>query len=239
MKTPTIPTLLGPDGMTSLREYAGYHGGGSGFGGQLRAWNPPGESVDAALLPNFTRGNARADDLVRNNGYAANAIQLHQDHIVGSFFRLSHRPSWRYLGIGEEEARAFSREVEAAWKEFAEDDCCCIDVERKRTFTMMIREGVAMHAFNGELFVQATWDTSPSRLFRTQFRMVSPKRISNRKFTVEDAIRTGAFLVAMSLWHNHPQKTQMPSMNEAVKQIEQEVLTTWPTEAISHAENVV
>ncbi|EPP7159492.1 phage portal protein, partial [Escherichia coli] len=179
MKTSTIPTLLGPDGMTSLREYAGYHGGGSGFGGQLRAWNPPSESVDAALLPNFTRGNARADDLVRNNGYAANAIQLHQDHIVGSFFRLSHRPSWRYLGIGEEEARAFSREVEAAWKEFAEDDCCCIDVERKRTFTMMIREGVAMHAFNGELFVQATWDTSPSRLFRTQFRMVSPKRISN------------------------------------------------------------
>ncbi|HFO3947613.1 TPA: hypothetical protein ACHJTY_004701, partial [Escherichia coli] len=41
MKTFTIPTLLGPDGMTSLREYAGYHGGGSGFGGQLRAWNPP------------------------------------------------------------------------------------------------------------------------------------------------------------------------------------------------------
>lgn len=69
MKTPTIPTLLGPDGMTSLREYAGYHGGGSGFGGQLRAWNPPGESVDAALLPNFTRGNARADDLVRNMAY--------------------------------------------------------------------------------------------------------------------------------------------------------------------------
>ncbi len=59
VKTSTIPTLLGPDGMTSLREYAGYHGGGSGFGGQLRAWNPPGESVDAALLPNFTRGNAR------------------------------------------------------------------------------------------------------------------------------------------------------------------------------------
>ena len=62
---------------------------------------------------------------------------------------------------------------------------------------------------------------------------------SNRKFTVEDAIRTGAFLVAMSLWHNHPKKTKLPSMNEAVKQIEQEVLTTWPTEAISHAENVV
>lgn len=61
---------------------------------------------------------------------------------------------------------------------------------------------------------------------------------SNRKFTVEDAIRTGAFLVAMSLWHNHPKKTKLPSMNEAVKQIEQEVLTT-AHRIISHAENVV
>ena len=60
----------------------------------------------------------------------------------------------------------------------------------------------------------------------------------NLQVSVEDLVRTGAFLVAMSLWHNHPQKTQMPSMNEAVKQIEQEVLTTWPTEAISPAENV-
>ncbi|EGK2763335.1 phage tail assembly chaperone G, partial [Escherichia coli] len=61
----------------------------------------------------------------------------------------------------------------------------------------------------------------------------------NRQVSVEDLVRTGAFLVAMSLWHSHPQKTKMPSMNEAVKQIEQEVLTTWPTEAIAQAENVV
>lgn len=61
----------------------------------------------------------------------------------------------------------------------------------------------------------------------------------NLQVSVEDLVRTGAFLVAMSLWHNHPKKTKLPSMNEAVKQIEQEVLTTWPTEAISHAENVV
>ncbi|MGT6603402.1 phage tail assembly chaperone G, partial [Escherichia coli] len=49
---------------------------------------------------------------------------------------------------------------------------------------------------------------------------------SNQQVALADLIRTGAFVVAMSLWHNHPKKTQMPSMNEAVKQIEQEVLTT-------------
>ena len=62
---------------------------------------------------------------------------------------------------------------------------------------------------------------------------------SNRQVTVEDVIRTGAFVVAMSLWHNHPEKVQLLSMNEAVMQIEQDVLTTWPADAIARAEEVV
>ncbi len=61
----------------------------------------------------------------------------------------------------------------------------------------------------------------------------------NLQVSVEDLVRTGAFLVAMSLWHNHPQKTQSPSMNEAVMKIEQEVLTTWPADAVARAEEVV
>lgn len=171
--------LTGPDGTTPLREYAGYQAGGDGFGGQLREWFPHRDSADGALLPVFDLGNARAEDLVRNNGYAVNAVQLHQDHVVGAFFRLSYRPNWRYLGISQEDAQAFAREVEDAWWEFAEDDHGYIDAERKRTFTMMIREGVAVHSFNGELFVQPCWDERCGNVFRTHFKMVSPRRISN------------------------------------------------------------
>ena len=188
--------LLAPDGKTSLREYAAYSGGGAGFGGQLAQWAPSMQSADAALLPQFERGNARADDLVRNNGYAANGVQLHQDHIVGSFFRLSYRPNWKRLGITENDARAMADDVEAAWREYAEDHHCYIDVERKRTFTMMIREGVAMHAFNGELFTQpAAAARSAGRVFRTQFRMISPKRISNSNGVMDSsAQRAGVML---------------------------------------------
>ncbi|MEH0105154.1 phage portal protein, partial [Escherichia coli] len=69
----------------------GYSGGGSGFGGQLAEWLPAPESADVALLPSIQLGNARADDLVRNNGIAANAVEIHKDHIVGHMFRLSYR----------------------------------------------------------------------------------------------------------------------------------------------------
>jgi lambda family phage portal protein len=171
--------LLAPDGITPLRQYAGYQGAGVGFGGQLFDWSAPLQSADAALLPTFYRGNARADDLVRNNPLATNIVELHKDHIVGNLFKLSYRPNYRHLGISREEARALSRDVEAGWSEYAEDPNCMLDVERKRTFTMMIREGVATHAFNGEVCVQPAWDTSPGSLFRTRFKMVSPKRIKN------------------------------------------------------------
>ena len=101
----------------------------------------PQQSPDAALLPTFYRGNARAGDLVRNNGITSNAVQLHQDHVVGNLFKLSDRPNYHYLGISREDARAMAKDVEAAWSEYAEDPHCLIDIERCRTFTMMIREG--------------------------------------------------------------------------------------------------
>lgn len=162
-----------------LRPTMGYSGGGAGFGGQLADWIPPLQSADAALLPALRLGNARADDLVRNNGIAANGVRIHQDHVVGNMFRLSYRPNWQFLGMNETDAQAFADEVEAAWVEFADTVQSAIDVEGRRNFTEMIREAVAVHAFNGEAFVQPVWGGERNSLFRTQFKMISPKRIEN------------------------------------------------------------
>ncbi|EFK4195074.1 phage portal protein, partial [Escherichia coli] len=149
----------------------------AGFGGQMAEWLPPAQSADAALLPALRLGNARADDLVRNNGIAANAVALHKDHIVGHMFLISYRLNWRWLGMRETAAKSFVDEVEAAWSEYAEGMSGEIDVEGKRTFTEFIREGVGVHAFNGEIFVQPVWDTETTQLFRTRFKAVSPKRV--------------------------------------------------------------
>lgn len=47
----------------------------------------------------------------------------------------------------------------------------------KRTFTEFIREGVGVHAFNGEIFLQPVWDAETTQVFRTRFKAVSPKRV--------------------------------------------------------------
>ena len=159
---------------------SGFSGAQEGFGGQLAEWTPSLRTADASILPDLQMGSARSDDLVKNHGYAAGAVQLHVDNIVGSLFRLSYKPYWKALGISEADSRAFATDVEAAWREHAEDPVgCYLDAERKRTFTMMAREVVATHVNLGESMASAEWIRRAGSPFRTAIKMVSPKRVSN------------------------------------------------------------
>ena len=52
---------------------------------------------------------------------------------------------------------------------------------------------------------------------------------------LDDTIREGAYLVAMSLWHTHPVKGTLGSPEDEERQLMNEVLQRWPVEAISAA----
>lgn len=190
MNAPTVE-ILAPNGLP-VRQQMSYQGAGAGFGGQLRDWAPGLKTADAALLPNLDLGNARADDVVRNNAFASNGVQLHIDNIVGSLFRLSYKPRWQQLGIKEADALAFARDVEAAWMEVAEDPVgCYLDAERKRTFTMLIREGVGTHVRSGEDMFTAEWIPGRGSLISTAIKQVTPKRICNPNKTADSETMRG------------------------------------------------
>lgn len=180
--------ILAADGVTPARDMypmAKFDGAGMGMGGQLRDWHPTNESVDAALLPDLSQAQARAEDVVRNNGIAANAIQLHQDHIIGDAFRLSYKPNWHLLGIKPD--AGFVRDVEAVFRDIAEDPNCYIDTERKRTFTMMMRESVATHAFTGDVMAKPEIIQDRHSPFATCINMVAPKKVTNPNHTMNTA----------------------------------------------------
>ncbi|MDO6707930.1 phage portal protein [Photobacterium sp. 1_MG-2023] len=168
--------LVAADGKTPLRE-AVFRGGGSGFGGQMRNWSVPSQSVDAALLPVFEQANARTDDVVRNSGIAANGVQLHQDHIIGSEYRLSYKPNWQLLGLKPD--KGLVKDVEAVFRDIAEDPACFIDAEGKRTFTMLMRESVATHAYSGDIMAKPEWIPRQNSPFATAIRLVAPRRVCN------------------------------------------------------------
>lgn len=170
--------ILHPSGVP-IREMSGYEAGGAGFGGQLAEWNPMLLTDDAALLPNLDISNARSDDLVRNHGYASGGLRLHLDNIVGHLFKLNWQPMWRHLRWCEDDFVQVKSDIESAWSEYAEDDKCFIDAERKRTFTMLIRAAVTQHFNYGDVMASAEWISSRHSRYSTSIKMISPKRVRN------------------------------------------------------------
>src|SRR5690606_16929419 len=78
------------------------------------------------------------------------------------------------------DARAFSQDVEAWWTEYAEDPIgCWLDVERKRTATMMVREAISTHTRLGEVMAAVEWLERRGTSMRTAIKMVSTKLVSN------------------------------------------------------------
>lgn len=173
--------ILNSNGEPARESMSAYDGAGNSFGGQLSRWNINSKSADAALLPTYDTGNARSADLVRNNGYAKSGIQLHIDHIVGHQFKAVYKPNLLLLGLelDNEEVTEFIKLVEAKFTNFAEDPRCYIDAERKRTFTMLIREGVGTHCKAGEITAKAEYFKKRGSQYKTAIKMIDYARISN------------------------------------------------------------
>ena len=181
-------TIVDLNGNPFQEKMSGFSNASGGFANQLQNWVVNSQSADAAILPDFDSGNARAADLVRNDGYAKNGVQLHVDHIVGHQFKLVYKPNYLLLGldIDNEEVSKFIKMVEAKFYNFAEDSRCYVDAERKRTFTMMIREAVATHCKAGEVTAKGEWFKKRGSPYRTAIKMVDYARICNPEMEMDD-----------------------------------------------------
>lgn len=194
----------------------GYESGSAGFGGQLANWNPSLLTEDMAQLPVLDLSHARADDLVRNHGYAAGGLRLHLDNIVGDNFKLNWQPKWRRLGWTETEFMDLKREVESLWSEFADDPRCYIDAERKRTFTQLIRAAVSQHFNYGDAMASAEWISKPFARYRTAIKMVSPKRVRNPdgmtyfNQNIRGGVRVGRHGEALGYYVANPKQNMLP-----------------------------
>ena len=104
---------------------------------------------------------------------------MHVDHIVGHQFKLVYKPNYRLLGLESKELKEFIKDVEAKFTNFAEDTRCYIDAERKRTFTMIIREAIATHCKTGEIMAKAEWFKKRGSKFKTSIKLIDYARVSN------------------------------------------------------------
>lgn len=159
----------------------GGYDGAARFSRELASWAPPIRSADADLNPEKQTIDARSRDMVRNEAYTLGGVAVHRDSIVGGQYVLNAQPDYETLGATEAWAEEFQRVVEAKFSLWAESSENWPDAARLNTFTGLIRLGVGLLTYAGEMLATAEWLRSAAgrRPYNTAIQMIDLDRLSN------------------------------------------------------------
>jgi len=155
----------------------GAYDGAKRFDRTLAMWTPSRLSADSDMLPGKAIVDARARDTIRNDAYVAGGATLHKDNIVGAMFALNAKPLHEVLGLTEEWAAAFQKEVEAKFTLWAESPAHWVDAARKSTFTDIIRLAVGINVACGEVLASVEWLRDGPRPFNTAIQLLDTDRL--------------------------------------------------------------
>lgn len=153
--------------------------GASQISRELASWYARSLPADVIINPNKQTVDARANDMVYNDGYASGAVTMHKDSIVGGQYTLNAQPNWRVLGLSEEWAEEFQTEVESKFTLWAESLNNYPDASRINTLTGLTRLAVAVFCYTGEVLATVEWLRQSNRPFKTAIQMLEVERLSN------------------------------------------------------------
>jgi lambda family phage portal protein len=178
---------------------------------ELMSDRPSLRSPDSDLLPIKQMADARARDIVRNNGYVNGAVAIHRDSIVGGHYMLNSRPNYKVLGLDEVWAEEFQEEIESKFTLYAESSHHWIDASRRSTLTGLVRLAIGVHVVTGEVLSTAEWIREGIRPYRTSMQMIHLDRLSNPDDRPDDSkLRRGVEMnrygapVAYHIRTSHP-----------------------------------
>lgn len=160
---------------------------------EMFSWTPQIISPDQQIMGGVKQlADARARDMIQNDGYAMGSVAIHRDSIVGAQYKLNAKPNWRVLGLTEAWAREWQQYVEARFNLVAESPNNYFDASGVNTLTGLVRLAVGGVLMTGEVLATAEWLRQNNRPFSTAIQMVSPTRLCNPDGMMDTAnLRSG------------------------------------------------
>jgi lambda family phage portal protein len=155
---------------------------------EMGGWNPYVRSPDSEINLYRDRMVARQRDLVRNDGWAAGAVNGILDSTIGVEYRLISKPDYRALSIVDkafdaEWAAEFRSVAEALWRGYSADLGHYNDVSRRQTVSQQFRVALRHKLVDGEALGVRYW--LPDRIgvgqaaYASSLLVVDPDRLSN------------------------------------------------------------
>lgn len=166
-------------------------------------WSPPQlVSPDSLINPVKDMADARAQDLLQNDGYVAGALHTNRDSIVGAQYMVNSTPNidvlqqlvatskdnWvRKIRFTDAWVENFQAVAEARFNLLGDSRSNWLDASRRNTLTDMIRLGVASHLITGEIVGSVEWIRQAGRPCNTAIQMINPVRLCNPDMRADEA----------------------------------------------------
>lgn len=171
-----MSAIVGLDGQPLRTAYDA----ASPWNDHLHSWGSPLRSPDVEILPDWESMVGRQRELIRNNGIASGAVQTHLDNTIGTGFKLVCDVDWKALGVKPgDETEEFEAQVQARWRNYANDPDCFIDAERMSQFDGLLSKAYRCFLTSTETLASLEWmQRRPDRAF-TAVKLISPDRLEN------------------------------------------------------------
>lgn len=156
----------------------------------LGDWRPMPESADRYIIPDKPFVEGRIQDIVANDGYAAGAVQMHADAIVGTGLTLQMNVDYQALGQTEDWALEYNESVEAAFRSWANATSTQVDVRDMASWpTLQSQAYKGSFMQTGEILAVAEVRRSHRSKYRTKIRLIDTERLRDpdrHRYNVED-----------------------------------------------------
>jgi len=210
-----LERLVGPNRATRMM---GAYEAASRLERDLAGWQPQLMSPNVEVETDKPVLDARARDLLRNEGTFRSLVSLHQNQVVGARFRFVSSPRLDVLGLQDDEvwAEEFRQELETKFSLWAESLEAYPDARGHMTLTEIVRQAVAIELLSGEYLMAFNWLSDRERNgspYRTVVLPIELDRLQTPpEHAMDDRVRQGVRVnrngkpIGFYIWRRHPRE---------------------------------
>lgn len=143
----------------------------------LLGWISKGASPDDDIAENQPTLRDRSRDLFMGTPIATGALKTVRTNVVGAGLRLNSQIDYEYLGLSEDEADAWERQVEREWALWAENQDC--DAARMCTFGQLQSLALLSALMSGDVFATLPVIKRKGRVYDLRVSLIEADRVCN------------------------------------------------------------
>lgn len=184
---------------------------GSGYGQHgasyakksLIGWMTQGMSADEDIVDNIETLRARSRDLFMGSPLATGAIKTVRTNVVGSGLALNAQIDADFLGLSEDQARAWEDQVEREWRLWSESVDC--DAERRQNFFQLQSLVLLSALISGDVFVTMPVIKRAGSVYDLRIGLIEADRVCNpipmpEGINVLGGVEIGTYGESLAYW---------------------------------------